>query len=71
MQRHQPSDLVLDQAAQDPIQPGFEHLQGQDIHHTSGQKDGLWFCLIFIVFCLFIVFVLIWEYFKAQSYWKI
>ena len=29
MQGHQPSHLILDQAAQGPIQPGLEHLQGQ------------------------------------------
>ena len=28
-QGHQPPDLVLDQAAQCPIQPGIEHLQGK------------------------------------------
>ena len=27
-QGHQPPHLILDQAAQDPIQPGLEHLQG-------------------------------------------
>jgi len=27
-QSHQPPDLVPDQAAQGPIQPGLEHLQG-------------------------------------------
>ena len=29
--------FILDQAAQGPIQPGFEHLQGQSIHSLSGQ----------------------------------
>jgi len=28
MQGHQPPHLMLDQAAQGPIQPGLEHLQG-------------------------------------------
>ena len=36
-QDHQPPYLVLDQAAQGPIQPGFEHLQGWGIHSLSGQ----------------------------------
>ena len=36
-QGHQPPDLVLDQAAQGLIQPGFKHLQGQSIHNPSGQ----------------------------------
>ena len=36
-QGHQPPDLVLDQAAQDPIQPGLEHLEGWGIHSLSGQ----------------------------------
>ena len=35
-QGHQPPHL-LDQAAQGPIQPGLEHLQGQGIHNFSGQ----------------------------------
>ena len=30
-QGHQPPHLILDQAAQDPIQPGLEHLQGWGI----------------------------------------
>ena len=33
----QPPDLVLDQAAQGPIQRGLEHFQGQSIHSLSGQ----------------------------------
>jgi len=35
---HQPPHLILDQAAQGPIQPGPEHLQGQGImllHYLS------------------------------------
>jgi len=32
MQGHQPPHLILDQAAQGPIQPGLEHLQGRGIH---------------------------------------
>jgi len=36
-QHHQFPDLVLDQAAQGPIQPGIEHLQGWSIHSLSGQ----------------------------------
>jgi len=36
-QGHQSLDLVLDQVAQDPIQPGFKHLQGWDPHNLSGQ----------------------------------
>ena len=36
-QGHQPSHLILDQAAQGPIQPGLEHLQGWGIHNFSGQ----------------------------------
>jgi len=35
-QGHQPPHL-LDQAAQGPIQPGLEHLQGWGIHKLSGQ----------------------------------
>jgi len=31
------SHLILDQAAQGPIQPGREHLQGWGIHSLSGQ----------------------------------
>jgi len=31
------SGLILDQAAQGPIQPGCEHLQGWGIHSLSGQ----------------------------------
>ena len=34
---HQPPDLLLDEAAQGSIQPGFEHLQGWGIHSLSGQ----------------------------------
>jgi len=33
----QPPHLILDQAAQGSIQPGFEHLQGWGIHSLSGQ----------------------------------
>jgi len=36
-QGRQPPRTVLDQAAQDPIQPGLEHLQGWGIHNLSGQ----------------------------------
>ena len=36
-QGHQPSHLILDQAAQGPIQPGLEHHQGQSIHSIFGQ----------------------------------
>ena len=36
-QSHQPPHLILDQAAQGPIQPGLEHLQGWGIHSLSGQ----------------------------------
>ena len=36
-QGHQPPHLILDRAAQSPIQPGLEHLQGQGIHNLSGQ----------------------------------
>jgi len=32
-----PPDLVLDQAAQGPIQPGLEHLQGRSIHTLPRQ----------------------------------
>ena len=34
---HQPPHLILEQAAQGPIQPGLVQLQGQDIHTLSGQ----------------------------------
>jgi len=34
---HQPPHLILHQAAQSPIQPGLEHLQGRGIHSPSGQ----------------------------------
>jgi len=37
MQGHQPPHLIPAQAAQGPIQPGLEHLQGQGIHSLSGQ----------------------------------
>jgi len=36
-QGHQPPYLILDQAAQGPIQPGLEHLQGWSIHNLSEQ----------------------------------
>ena len=36
-QGHQPPLLILDQAAQGPIQPGLEYLQGWGIHNLSGQ----------------------------------
>ena len=36
-QGHQPPHLMLDQAAQGPIQPGPEHLQGWSIYNLSGQ----------------------------------
>lgn len=36
-QGHQLPDLVLDQAVQDPIQPGIEHFQVWSIHNLSGQ----------------------------------
>ena len=40
-QGHQPSHLILDQAAQGPIQPGLEHLQGQGIHNLRiSYKSG-------------------------------
>ena len=34
-QGHQPPHFILDQAAQGPIQPGLEHLQGWGIHNLS------------------------------------
>jgi len=37
MQGCRPSYLTLDQAAQGPIQPGLECLQGWGIHGLSGQ----------------------------------
>ena len=37
-QGHQPPDLVLDQAAQCPIQTGLKHFQEQCIHNLSGQR---------------------------------
>ena len=36
-QGHQPSHVMLGQAAQGPIQPGLEHLQGWGIHNLSEQ----------------------------------
>jgi len=36
-QGFQPPHFILDQAAQGPIQPGLEHLQGRGIHNLSGQ----------------------------------
>ena len=36
-QGYQPPHLILDQSAQGPIQPGFEHLQEWGIHNLSGQ----------------------------------
>ena len=36
-QGHQPAYLIVDQAAQGPIQPGLEHLQGWSTHSLSGQ----------------------------------
>ena len=36
-QGHQPPHLILDQAAQGPIQSSLEDLQGQGIHNLSGQ----------------------------------
>ena len=36
-QNHQPPHLILDQAAQGPIQPGLEHLQG-----WTGHPQPLW-----------------------------
>jgi len=37
MQGHQHPYLILDQAAQGPIQPGLEHLQGRRIHSSPFQ----------------------------------
>jgi len=37
MQGRQAPRLILAQAAQGPIQPGLEHLQGRGIHNLSGQ----------------------------------
>ena len=37
MQSHQPPYPIPAQAAQGPIQPGLEHLQGRGIHSLSGQ----------------------------------
>ena len=39
-QGHQPSHLILDQAAQGTIQHGLEHLQGWGIHSLSGQPGS-------------------------------
>jgi len=36
-QGHQSPHLILDRAAQGPIQPGLKHLQGWGIHNLSGQ----------------------------------
>jgi len=36
-QGHQPPHLIPDQSAKSSIQPGLEHLQGQDIHNLSRQ----------------------------------
>jgi len=36
-QGHPPPELVLDQAAQGPNQPGLEHFQGWSVHNLSGQ----------------------------------
>jgi len=36
-QGHQPPHLILDQAAQGPIQSGLTHLPGRSIHSLSGQ----------------------------------
>lgn len=33
--------LILDQAAQGPIQTGLEHLQEWDIHNFAGQPVGM------------------------------
>ena len=51
-QGHQPPDLVLDQAALGPIQPGLKHLQGWGIHSTAGlsyigaeAQSFMWFYL--------------------------
>jgi len=41
-QGHQPPHLILEQAANGPIQPGLEHLQGQGpqvIHRVSGALE--------------------------------
>ena len=38
---HQLPDLVLDQIAEGPIQPGLEHLQGQSIHSLSQHEAHL------------------------------
>ena len=37
MQGHQPPHFIPGQAAQGPIQPGLEHLQGWSICRLSGQ----------------------------------
>ena len=38
-QGHQPPHLIPDQAAQGPIQPGLEHLQGWGIHSLWADKN--------------------------------
>jgi len=43
-QGHQPPHLILDQAAQGPIQPGLEHFQGGGIHDLSGQPVACCLC---------------------------
>jgi len=45
---HHPPDWVLDQAAQGPIQPGLEDLQGQSIHNIKHLiiRKGLCLCVI-------------------------
>jgi len=40
-QGHQPPHLIPDQAAQGPIQPGLECLQGWGIHNLLGQPVSL------------------------------
>ena len=40
-QGHQPPHLIIDQAAQGPIQPGLEYLQG-----WTGQPQPLWAAVI-------------------------
>ena len=42
-QGHQPSHLILDQTARDPIQPGLEHLQGWGIHNLCAAQDTVSF----------------------------
>jgi len=36
-QGHQPPYLISEQAAQGPLQPSLDHLQGWGIHSLSGQ----------------------------------